>query len=374
MNAMTINVVIEVDRSSPGTTRLARSELAPLDPGQVRLRIDRFALTANNITYAVMGDMLGYWDFFPVDAADPSDDVHWGRVPAMGWADVVESTHPEVGVGGRYYGWYPMGRYLDLTVSATEDGLRDDGAHRQAHAPVYRSYVDTTRDQMYPSVDADRLGDAEDRHALLRGLFLTGLLADAFFADHDYFGADAIVVLSASSKTAIGFAQRASERGVASVVGLTSAPNAEFVRSLGWYTDVVTYDDIASLPAVDAVSVDMAGDSVALSAVHEQLGERLKYSMIIGKSHHDSPMAQVSVGPTPELFFAPTEVSRRLEEWGPEEYQRRCSAALEEFVAGSGSWLTVERSAGAPAAASAWTDVFAGAIPPSVGRIVSLHD
>jgi len=374
MNAMTINVVIEVDRSSPGTTRLARSELAPLDPGQVRLRIDRFALTANNVTYAVMGDMLGYWDFFPVDAADPSDDVHWGRVPAMGWADVVESTHPEVGVGGRYYGWYPMGRYLDLTVSATEDGLRDDGAHRQAHAPVYRSYVDTTRDQMYPSVDADRLGDAEDRHALLRGLFLTGLLADAFFADHDYFGADAIVVLSASSKTAIGFAQRASERGVASVVGLTSAPNAEFVRSLGWYDQVVTYDDIESLPVVDAVSVDMAGDAAALAAVHERFGSRLGYSMIIGKSHHDSPMAEITVGPSPQLFFAPTEVSRRLDEWGRDEYQRRCAEALESFVVGSDRWLGVQRTTGASAAEATWHEVFDGKVPPSIGRIASLHD
>ena len=69
-------------------------------------------------------------------------------------------------------------------------------------------------------------------------------------------------MLSASSKTAIGFAQRASERGIGPVVGVTSAGNAEFVRSLGWYTDVVTYDDIAALPEVDAVSVDMAGDSV----------------------------------------------------------------------------------------------------------------
>ena len=365
---MSENITLEVDRAACGETRLVAAPLEPLADGQVRLRVDRFALTANNVTYAVLGDMLGYWDFFP------TGDPGWGRVPAMGWADVVESAHPDVATGGRYYGWFPMARFVDLTVSPTGDGLRDDGEHRLAHAPVYRSYVETGHDPMYPKVAAEVLGDAEDRHALLRGLFLTSFLADCFFADLGYFGTDAVVVLSASSKTAVGFAQRAAERGLGRVVGVTSAGNAEFVRALGWYTDVVSYDDIASLPAVDAVSVDMAGDSVALSAVHEQLGERLKYSMIIGKSHHDSPMAQVSVGPTPELFFAPTEVSRRLEEWGPEEYQRRCSAALEEFVAGSGSWLTVERSAGAPAAASAWTDVFAGAIPPSVGRIVSLHD
>ena len=28
------------------------------------VRIDRFALTANNVTYAVMGDALSYWQFF----------------------------------------------------------------------------------------------------------------------------------------------------------------------------------------------------------------------------------------------------------------------------------------------------------------------
>ena len=44
-----------------------------------------------------------------------------------------------------------------------------------------------------------------DRHALLRGLFLTGLLADEFFADSNYFGAASAGLLSASSKTAIGF-------------------------------------------------------------------------------------------------------------------------------------------------------------------------
>lgn len=365
---MSANVTLEVDRAACGETRLVEAPLEPLTDGRVRLRIDRFALTANNVTYAVLGDMLGYWDFFPT--GDPA----WGRVPAMGWADVVESAHPGVATGGRYYGWFPMSRFVDLTVSATSDGLRDDGEHRLAHAPVYRSYVDTTHDPMYPHVEPDQLGDAEDRHALLRGLFLTSFLADSFFADQGYYGTDAVVVLSASSKTAIGFAQRASERGIGTVVGVTSAGNAEFVRSLGWYTDVVTYDDIAALPSVDAVSIDMAGDSVALAAVHDHLGDHLKHSMIIGKSHHDSPMAEISVGPTPELFFAPTEVSRRLEEWGAEEYQRRCSTALEEFVAASPSWLTVERSTGATAAASSWAEVFGGSVPPSIGRIVSLHD
>ena len=318
---MTTNTVLEVDRTRCRETRLVESELEPLGPAQLRLQIDRFSVTANNIAYAVLGDILGYWDFFP------TGDPDWGRVPAMGWADVVESTHPDIATGGRYYGWFPMARFVDLTVRATDDGFRDDGDHRVAHAPVYRNYVGTTHDPMYPSgASGDELGDAEDRHALLRGLFITSYLADSFFADAAHHGAD-----------------------------------------------VVTYDDVASLPRIDAVSVDVSGDGPVLAAVHERLGDHLKFSMIIGRSHHDSPLAQVEAGPTPELFFAPTEVGRRLEEWGADEYQRRCTEALEEFVAGSRRWLTVHRARGPAAAASTWSEVFDGQVPPSIGRIASLH-
>ena len=40
------------------------------DAGQVLLRIDRFALTANNVTYGVAGDQIGYWQFFPPSGGD----------------------------------------------------------------------------------------------------------------------------------------------------------------------------------------------------------------------------------------------------------------------------------------------------------------
>ena len=122
------------------------------------------------------------------------------------------------------------------------------------------------------------------------------------------------------------------------------------------------------------MSVDMAGDAAALAAVHEQLGDRLKYSMIIGKSHHDSPMAEVSVGPDAGAVLRPDRgqpAARGVGRRGvPAPLLRRARGVRGRL----GRWLTVERSTGAPAAASAWADVFAGAVPPSVGRIVSLHD
>ena len=66
------------------------------------------------------------------------DPATWGRVPAMGWAEIVESANPDLPIGGRYYGWFPMATSVTFTATATRDGFRDDGAHRQSHAPVYR--------------------------------------------------------------------------------------------------------------------------------------------------------------------------------------------------------------------------------------------
>ncbi len=358
--------VIEVNRASLGETRRVDEPPRDLEPGEIRLRVDRYAVTANNVTYAVFGDVLGYWDFFP--AADG-----WGRVPAMGWAEIVDSEHPDLPPGGRHYGWYPMARSVVMTATPTGDGFRDDGEHRREHAPVYRAYVERGRDPFY-----DDAPDGEDRHALLRGLFLTGFLADEFFADSGgsgerYFGADRVVVLSASSKTAIGFAQRAAGRGLADVVGVTSAANVDFVRSLGYYDTVLDYDSVDEIATdVEAVSIDMAGNPAVLGAVHRRLGDRLRYSMTVGRSHHDAPPAAPSdlPGPAPQLFFAPTEVGRRQEQWGRAEYASRSAEALAGFVHGSRAWLSIEHRHGPDGAIAAWRDVHAGRVAPDVGLVV----
>ena len=60
--------------------------VAELGEGMARLRVEAFALTANNVTYASFGEAMHYWDFFP--AADPA----YGRVPVWGFATVIEST------------------------------------------------------------------------------------------------------------------------------------------------------------------------------------------------------------------------------------------------------------------------------------------
>ena len=369
------STTLEVNRRSITDTRTVEEDLGDLAPNSVRLRIERFSITANTITYAEFGDMLDYWGFYPT--GDPA----WGRVPAMGWAEVVESTQSGVEVGSRYYGWFPMAQYIDLQAGVTATGLRDDGAHRTAHAPVYRTVERTDLDPLHPSRSTNPpadISDAEDRHALVRGLFLTGYLADGYLDSNEWFGADHVVVLSASSKTAIGFADRASRHDGLQLIGATSAANVDFVRSLGIYDLVVTYGDVDSCVSGDAagvVVVDVAGNGTTLGALHEALGDRITYSMVVGRTHHDAPPAAPTSGPTPQMFFAPTALSDMgANGVDVDGFQAKMAGALHEFIEGSRSWLSVEHRHGPEAAGATWGEVYSGAVSPSNGRIVSLHD
>ncbi len=356
------NLRLEIDRNDLAHTRLVEESLGELAAGSVRFDIERFAVTANTLTYATFGDMLGYWNFYPVESG-------WGAVPAMGWATVSESAHPEIEPGGRYYGWFPMARSVDVHAAPVADGIRDDGSHRAEHAPVYRTFTRTDSDYLYQAGE-----DAEDRHALLRGLFATGFLADDFFADNKDFGASRVLVLSASSKTAIAFASCASLRDGVEVVALTSPTRREFVASLPCYDSVLAYDDVESLATeADTILIDMAGNGAVLERVHRHLGDRLRYSMAVGRSHHDAPETSGELaGPQPEFFFAPTQVEKRIADWGADDYRNRLGASLRGFVDQSSRWLEVVRSVGPEAAAEAWADLLAGTIEPNIGRIASI--
>jgi hypothetical protein len=236
---------------------------------------------------------------------------------------------------------------------------------------VYRAYTVTDRDPFYEAGT-----DAEDRHALLRGLYVTGWLAEDYFADNDWFGARRVLVLSASSKTAIGFARCADARPGIEVIGVTSERNHAFTHALGCYDEVVAYESIGTIPAgAPIVSIDMAGSGPVLAAVHGHFGDQLQHSMAIGRSHHDAPLRVGALsGPKPAFFFAPTQVGKRVKEWGLRGYQERLAAALRGFVDWSRGWLQVQHSRGADAASATWREVHAGRVAPDVGHVVSLWD
>ena len=139
---------------------------------------------------------------------------------------------------------------------------------------------------------------------------------------------------------------------------------------------MLTYDDITAIPAgAPVVSIDMAGSGPVLATVHAHFGGQLKHSMAIGRSHHGAPPRSRELpGPQPVLFFAPTQVKKRVQDWGPRGYQERVATALREFVDWSREWLRVQQSNGAAAAAATWSEVHAGRVAADVGHIVSLWD
>ena len=174
------SLVFEVRKTDWKQTRFVDSPAPELAAGQVLFRVDRFALTANNITYAVAGDMLGYWRFFPCEEG-------WGRIPVMGFADVIGSTHPDVKEGTRCFGFYPMSRHLAIQPAAVSSAQIVDGApHRAGLAPAYAQYLPTGGDPLYAEAREDVL-------LLLRGLFMTAFLADDFLAERAFFGASSVL-------------------------------------------------------------------------------------------------------------------------------------------------------------------------------------
>ena len=120
------------------TTRLMTTDEPVLADGEIRVRVDAFALTANNITYAAMGDMLNYWQFFP------TGEPGWGIVPVWGFGKVMASLHPDVAVGERLYGYWPMATHAVLAPQrANALGFSDGAPHRAALHAVYNHYLRT---------------------------------------------------------------------------------------------------------------------------------------------------------------------------------------------------------------------------------------
>lgn len=350
----------EVSRQDFGQTRVVDAPPIDIGDGQVRLAVERFALTTNNITYAVAGDMLDYWGFFPTEAP-------WGRLPAMGLASVVESTNSDIEVGGRYFGFYPMSTEVVISAQGATGRFRDVGAHRAKHARAYTDFTDVADDAAFRD-------DRVDEYLLLRGVFMTSFLADDALGEQDFHGAVQTLVTSASSKTSICLADCLARRGHRSV-GLTSPRNRAFVESLDLYNQVLTYDQINDLdPTVASGMVDMAGSNTVRSDVHNRFGDNLRFSSTVGATHRDDPAGAPAdlAGATPEFFFAPGQIGRRTEQWGAAELARRLAEAFSRLLDAAPTWLTVARRTGPAEVDQVYRELLDGEADPAVGYVLSM--
>jgi hypothetical protein len=350
-----------VERTNLRSSRVRRAPVPPLADGQALLRVDAFAFTANNVTYAVAGDMMSYWSFFPAEAG-------WGRVPVWGFADVAASRCPGVSPGSRVFGYFPMSTHLVVEPDRVGPaGFVDGAAHRRALPAVYNYYTACAHDPGY------RIED-EDAQMVFRPLFMTAFLLDDFLAEDGFFGARAVVLSSASSKTAVGLAFLLHRRRGCEVIGLTSAGHAAFVEGLGCYDRVVTYDRIGALPAdLPVAFVDMAGNGAVVRAVHGHFREGLKHSAVVGVTHWERREAPGDLpGAPPTFFFAPTQIEKRTREWGPQGLQARYGEAWRAFLVFARDRFRIVRGRGEASVKRVYDETLAGRTTPDEGHVLSL--
>ncbi len=350
-----------------GTSHIHTAERSLLPAsGEVILKLDRFSLSTNNITYAAFGDSMNYWAYFP------THEEQWGHMPVWGFADVVASDTAGIAVGERFYGYFPIASHVWFQPErVSERGFYDGAPHRR---DLFRAYNQYTRCRWDPYYNAR----TEGLQALLKPLFLTSFLLADFLQDNAFFGARRLVISSASSKTAYGTAACLEGSGV-ELVGLTSAGNRDFVTGLGCYRQTIDYDQLGTLDnSTPTAYVDFSGDLELRDAVHRHFGDNLRYSCFAGSAQTTDPARLTSaVGPTPVFFFAAEQIRKRNRDWGPQEVDQRIGEGLLRFYSrvghGPKPWLKLIESEGYDAAAEIIARLYRGTVDPQEGHIVRLQ-
>lgn len=355
---------LEVRKDALDALRVTETPARPLEPGEIRVRVEQFGLTANNITYGVVGEKIGYWRFFPTGEAD------WGVIPVWGIGVVEETTLEAVRPGERLYGYWPMGSEAILRPDRIrDDRLLDAAPHRADLAAVYNSYRRLSNDPTYDPANDDVL-------MVLWPLYATSFCIYDFASDNDWFGAEQVLIVSASSKTGIGtgYAFKADPEAPP-VLALTSAGNAAKVQALELYDDVILYDEIeARLPSDrPTLIIDMSGSGAVIGRLHRHLGDAMRFTSHVGITHHsDAGMGPDYIRDRSALFFAPGHIAKRSKDWGPGEFERRSGEFWTKAAEDSRAWLTLTHASGAAAAEAAYREVLEGRTPADRAWTISL--
>lgn len=355
-----------VNRSDFSSSQIIELRLPPLAPGYVRLKVESFAITANNVTYAVNGNQFRYWDFFPA-----SND--WGIVPMWGHAIIEETRCTEIAVGERVYGFLPAATHLDvLPGKISSRAFIDTVSHRQPMSSIYNQYSRLAADPEHDPAN-------EDQRMIYGPLFKTAFLVEKFFSRNDWFGAKAAVISSASSKTALATAYclKVASPSVRRI-GLTSARNVEFVTSSGLFDKVLAYSDVDSLHRTPTVLIDFAGNEPLKMSIHSHLGSALRFSSTVGITHSDVGPAHrhfdVLPGPEPVVFFAPTEATVLIGKVGHRAFADGVASTWGGFLEAAGKLVTVDRAFGLGAARQAFGATRAGHVEPNAAKVIYMQD
>lgn len=360
-NIRNTRVVVDTDTSNPQK---------PLQlVNEVLIRVQRFAITSNNITYCVMGENFNYFDFFP-------SSTGFSSPPVWGIGIVESSTLDSIPIGMEVFGFFPAAMYTRIPVCSAdvfETGFHASRPHLKGDMGVYNQYMFTNRDPLYP-------GDLMADYMLVyRPLFITSFMVADCLQESNLFGAHNVIVTSASSKTGFCLAFLLKRSGVR-VTGLTSKGNMAFVKNLGIYDSVFDYDNIDLLPIIPTAIADVAGNISLTRNIVNRLGfSNMKKCLLVGVSHWDaSEPADVTATQIPqmEVFFAPVWIKQRQQQLGRGELNRMLvdgyHAAME--CCASGNWTTLLFGHGIHSAKVTFDQLLTGKMNPRESSIVVLDE
>ena len=354
---------IWVERKNLRTSKIVEVDLPNISDGEVLVSIDKFGLTSNNVSYGVSGDMIGYWGYFP--AQD-----QWGKIPVWGCASVVESQSADIKIGERLWGFFPMASHVVLEPGNIRgDQLTDMAPHRSKLPSLYNQYRRT-------AAEPEILTQMENERCLLFPLFMTSFVLSDYLMHHNFFGAEQVVIGSASAKTAFGLAQLLSSNKDVSqkIVGVTSAGNEAFVKSLGIYDEVILYKQEDQIDAsLKTAYVDMSGDKNLTTRIHMHIKENVVESCLVGATHwEDGGRLQELPGKKPAFFFAPGHIGSRDETLGKGQMMMRGMMSGVEISSALKGKLNINWVNGPEALQTAWSNMLDNRVDPKNGLMVSL--
>lgn len=354
-------------------TRLVETNetLALLDD-QIQVKITRFAFTANNITYATTGDLLGYWQFFP--AAGP-DSKGWGVIPVWGFAEVIATKHSDIALGEVLFGYFPPSDQMTMTpMKISSQRLIDGAPHRAQLPPAYNSYSRVNGEPNYQAaMDNERM--------LLWPLFITSFCLWDSLQYNNWHGAEQVIIVSASSKTSLGLAYALKDdQSSPKVTGITSSKNLDLVNGLALYDQSLSYQDLSALDTrLATVIVDMSGNEQVLAQLSELLGDKLNYCIKVGLTHshdtglnNDASVSDDKQDSKSEFFFAPAHIQMRMRDWGVAGFEQKTGTFIMQTVAKTRDWLKLKKVAGLEGLTSVYGDVCDGKVAPDEGIIIEL--
>ena len=333
-----------------------------LDKAEIRLKIEHFGFTSNNITYAVIGDRFGYWNFFPA----PKDADKFGIIPVWGYGKVIESDHTAINLGQKYFGYFPLATELIVKPGQiTDRSFIDESPHRSMLPTPYNTYHSAS-DSIHVHREYDRM--------TLSPLYLTSFIIWHAVKKSDWYGAEQILLLSASSKTSIGtaYAFRMDESAPL-VVGMTSSTNIGQLKELDIYNQLVTYQDWTGIDLKKkTLVIDMSGNLQIRSRLFNELGVNFQYCLKVGLSHWDATAGDDIPKEKGTVFFAPSFIGEWIEQKGMADFYSKSNAFFKGCSQFTSSWFEYKLINGLDELVTLFPLLIKGAIPANNLNIIRL--